>query len=174
MTGMQRAALLGASLGMVFTVALAQGKATEWEFETLISVPYSNTLFLARDAQDNVYVTSFNSSSRSAEVIAFQISDAAAAQPQVRAFDRFLAPPGRGYAGVAVDDKGGVYVSADQGDGNPSFIRKFGPALDPDKTFGYGGILASKQVRVLGLATYQNYLVVGVNWGRFLVLDTSG
>ena len=66
MTGMQRAALLGASLGMVFTAAQATAKAVEWEFETLISVPYSNTLFLARDAQDNVYVTSFNSSSRSA------------------------------------------------------------------------------------------------------------
>jgi DNA-binding beta-propeller fold protein YncE len=171
---MQRAALLGASLGVVVAAAVARGQSTEWEFETLISVPYGNTLFLARDAADDVYATSFNSSSRSAEVVAFRITDAAGPQPEVRAFDRFLAPPSRGYSGIAVDDAGGVYVSADQGDGNPSFIRKFRKDLEPDPAFGYGGILATKQMRIQGLAAHGSYLVAAVSWARFLVLDTAG
>ena len=107
-------------------------------------------------------------------MIAFQVKDAARPAAGARVRPLLGAARTRLCRGGGCDDKGGVYVSADQGDGNPSFIRKFGPALEPDKSFGYGGILASKQVRVLGIAAHGDHVVAAVNWARFLVLDTSG
>lgn len=146
----------------------------EWTFETFIRVPYANTLFMARDAQDNVYATTFNSSRQPAEVVAFKVSDALGASPKVTVFDRFLAPPIRGYAGIAVDEQNNIYLSADQGDGAPSFIKKYTPSLELDQTFGANGILASTRVRLLGLAATRNYLICAVGWARFLVIDSKG
>jgi hypothetical protein len=153
---------------------LQSAEEPDWSFEAFIRVPYPNTLFLARDSSDNVYVTTFNSSSKPREVVAFKISNALSSRPQVTAFDKFMAPPNRGYSGVTVDDGGNIYLSADQGDGQPSFIKKFTSNLDPDPTFGSTGVLATTKLRILGLTSYKRKVLAGVSWGRFLEIDSSG
>lgn len=169
---MRKAVLLISALAL--WSASVQAADNEWAFETFIRVPYSNTLFLGRDAENNVYATTFNSTGKPAEVVAFKISNALSANPQVTAFDRFLAPAQRGYAGITVDQQGNIYLSADQGDGAPSFIKKYSPSLELDHSFGTNGVLASSKVRLLGLTSYRNYIVCAVAWARFLVIDSHG
>jgi hypothetical protein len=162
------------SCALVLATGISVAADNEWTFETFIRVPYANTLFLARDSQNNVYGTTFNSTGRPAEVVAFKIANALGSSPQVTVFDRFIAPSTRGYAGVAVDDQGNVYLSADQGDGAPSFIKKYTPSLELDRRFGTNGVLASTRVRLLGLAAHRNYIICAVSWARFLVIDSAG
>lgn len=169
----EKSLLLGLAAAFV-SLSQPTAAATQWNLETFIRVPYNNTLFLARDKQDNLYATTFNTTANAAEVIAFRISNATGVQPKVTAFDRFLAPGGRGYAGVAVDEDGNIYLSADQGDGAPSFIKKFTPSLELDPNFGTKGILASTKVRLLGLAAYQRRIVAAVAWARLLEIDSAG
>ncbi len=164
-----RCALLG-----ILLFGVASHAPAAWEFETAITVPYNNTLFVARDNQDNIYATTFNNTGRSAQVVAFKITGALGPKPEATAFDRFLAPPGRGYAGITVDEDGAIYLSADQGDGNPSFIKKFKPTLEPDPAFGTNGVLATKKLRVLGLAASGRRIFAAVNWARLIEIDSTG
>ncbi|MCX7626652.1 MAG: hypothetical protein N2Z21_10665 [Candidatus Sumerlaeaceae bacterium] len=95
-------------------------------------------------------------------------------QPRITIFDRFDAPAERGYSGIACDAADNVYVSVDAGDQRPSFIRKYLPSLELDTTFGDKGVLASKDVRVVGLTTHKDRILVSISWGRFLVLNPKG
>lgn len=148
--------------------------ASVWEFDGSIVVPAQNTLFLAADSRGHVYATSFNSRPVAAEIVAIQIRHPSTPDPKVKVFDRFVAPPQRGYAGVAVDGADNIYLSVDAGDAYPSFIRKYLPTLNPDTSFGHGGVLASREIRVLGLTAYKNRILAAVSWGRFLVIDSQG
>ncbi len=167
-------------LGVIVSVALvlahspSSRAASRWEFDANIYVPSPNTLFLAIDSRGNVYATSFNSRTVEAEVLAMRIDSPAKTKPSVTIFDRYLAPPQRGYAGVACDGSDNIYVSLDAGEGQPSFIRKYLPTLAIDEKFGNGGTLATRQVRVLGLTAHKNKVLAAVSWGRFLAIDSQG
>ena len=93
----------------------------------------SCSLFLARGAEDDLFATGFNLDNASGEAATVRIRNASATAPTITVFDRFTAPPNRGYSGVAASSQGDIYLAADLGDGKESFIRKYAPdgRLDP-------------------------------------------
>ncbi|MGB9690940.1 MAG: hypothetical protein ACPL7D_02095 [Candidatus Sumerlaeaceae bacterium] len=148
--------------------------ASQWEFDASILVPAPNTLFLAVDSRGNIYATSFNSRQSEAEVVAMKIANPAQEKPKITIFDRLIAPAQRGYAGIACDSADNVYISFDAGENTPSFIRKFLPSLEPDTHFGNNSVLATRELRVLGLTAHKDRILAAVSWGRFLEIDSKG
>jgi hypothetical protein len=160
--------------GLLVALSWCAFAASQWEFDGSIIVPAPNTLFLAMDSRGNLYATSFNSRPTQAEVFAMRIANPDQPKPQITIFDRYEVPAQRGYSGIACDAADNIYISLDAGEASPSFIRKFPPSLELDKTFGYDGVLASREIRVVGLAAHQDRVLAGVSWGRFCVLDSKG
>ena len=148
--------------------------ASQWEFDRSIILPVPNSLFLARDSRGNIYATSFNAREVAAPVAAVQIKNPDEPKPKIKIIDEFVAPAQRGYAGVAVDSGDNIYLSVDMGDRYPSYIKKYLPTLQPDRTFGNEGVLASDKVRILGLTAHRHYILAAVSWGRFCVIDSRG
>lgn len=168
---------LRTSIAAALAVCSALVNAAEdmdWTYESSIGVPYANTLFLARDVSNNVYVTTFNSTKTPREVVAFKITNATGPRPTVTAFDKFVAPPNRGYSGVAVDNSGSIYLTADQGDGAASFIKKFTPDLQVDTSFGSRGVLATKEIRLLGVTTSRGRVIIAASWARLIFISVNG
>lgn len=163
-----------ANLFVCLSVSPRLRGASQWEFDGNIIVPSPNTLYLAVDSRGNLYATSFNSHHVPSEVYAMRITNPHHERPRVTIFDRFEAPAQRGYSGITCDAADNIYVAFDAGDQQPSFIRKYLPSLKPDTKFGNQGILASREVRVLGLTSHQDRILAAVSWGRFLVINADG
>jgi hypothetical protein len=151
----------------------AQAAAPNWTFDSYISVPYKNTVFLAQDSKGDLYGTTFNNSPHADTVVAFRITDPAGNSPQVQPIDFAQVPTFRGYAGIAADEAGNVYLSVDAGDGAASYVKKLLPGGKPDATFGKDGVVSEPGVRYQGLAMAGDRLIAGQSWGRFAVLDTK-
>lgn len=166
--------VIAANLSAYLSAAPALPGASQWEFDGNIIVPSPNTLFLATDSRGNLYATSFNSRQTPSEVYAMCITNPHQERPRVTIFDRFEAPAQRGYSGIACDAADNIYISVDAGDQHPSFIRKYLPSLEPDTSFGNKGVLASRQVRVLGLTAHGERILAAISWGRFLVITPEG
>ncbi len=148
--------------------------ASRWEYDGSILVPAPNTLFLAVDSRGNIYATSFNSRQSPMEVVAMKIANPWQEKPTITVFDRILAPSQRGYGGITCDSADNIYLSVDLGENTPSYIRKFLPTLEPDQHFGQNSVLATRELRVLGLTSHKDRILAVVSWGRFLVIDPKG
>jgi hypothetical protein len=149
--------------------------AQEWRSVGVLNVPRAPYSFLAATPQGNLIATVHNnapSNSAPQPRPAYLIVNPTTASPQVNTLSNVEFEPQRGYGGVACDLFGAFYVTGDTGDRSSSFIRKYQPNGQPDTSFGQGGAVFPGY-RCLGVQVMGRYLVVAVDWGEVLVLDSS-
>jgi hypothetical protein len=163
--------LLAAAFFLFALPAAGQQSGKLYDYQGSIPVPFAPT-YLASDASGRLFVGSGNYTLGAAEAAAYVVAEPARNFSPVKV-DSFLFPPGAGYSGVATDYAGNVYLCADTGEKETSFIKKLRPNLTPDPGFGLNGVKSGMALRPLGCATHGDRLLVALAWGYVQVFDSS-
>lgn len=129
-------------------LAVSTNAQAQPNFQYLTEFEARSPMALAADANGGLYYTSFTFAGPNLSKV-YYIADplkANALDNHRAIIDDDPSPAGRGWHGVAVDDKGAVYAVLETGTGSSCEVRKLTPAPNfaPDPNFG-GGILMDGQ-----------------------------
>lgn len=144
--------------------------AQEWVLKKTISTRGETPLYITCKSSNLIYYTTFNSSKDEGVARIISITDPLG-RAEVKVIDTQKFPSQRGYSGIAVTPAGALYISAEAGTPEQSFIKKFTPEGAPDINFGNRGVLQGTTNRFFGIDVIDNYLLVAVDWGTILILD---
>ena len=156
----------------IFAAGVCQA---QWTPAGTLNVPEYNYAFLSATPSGDLLATTFHSGASDApprDLPALLIKNPTSSNPQVIELCSATFQTQRGYGGVACDEAGFFYLSADTGDTETCFLRKFRPDGSPDTSFGNGGIVKPGR-RCLGLDVVGNYLLMAVDWGWVQVYNAS-
>jgi len=151
--------------------------ASAWTYAKSIPLQGFTPLFLAVTPEGHIAVAPFNTgrgadAAGNADIPVIVVANPLTANPTLHQVCNNRFPAKRGYSGIAVDGEGSYFVSADTGDGNTSWIRKFRSNGQPDEAFGKKGELATG-VRYLGLAVHGKHLISTASFAKLRVYDSQ-
>lgn len=161
------------TLGVLFIAMAGWGAASEWESVGTLNIPRTYAYnFLAATPGGDLLAAPVNNENVTRDIPALLIRNPSADAPELVPLVSLMFEPQRGFGGIACDSDNNFYVSADTGDSGTSWVRKFRPDGTPDPAFGRNGELRPRK-RCLGLEVWRNYLLMAVDWGNIMVLDTA-
>lgn len=166
--------LLLTSLCAVASLATA---ASEWSYVKTIPTMGYTPYVLAVTPTGDVVTGAFNTDlvpgqDGMADVPVIYIKNPLSENPEFFRVCSNKFPAKRGYSGVAVDEQGNFYVSADTGEARTSWIRKFKSNGQPDSTFGVNGEISDSD-RFLGLALSGKYLITTGGFAKLKVYNSE-
>lgn len=160
---------------LIAILAIPVALKADWSSVGTLNIPQHSYSFLAATPDGNLLATTYNAEpegGRTRPMPALLIRNPMSDAPEVVELSRLPFEPLRGYSGIACDSSGSYYVSADTGYGESSFVCKFYPDGNLDRTFGSGGFLRVNR-RTQGIDIIGDYLLVAVEWGEILVCDAK-
>lgn len=146
-----------------------------WTLSGSLAVPRHSYSFLALSREGDLALATFNNRSLGAlpqELPVIVVRNALGGIPEPREVCAHAFAPQRGYSGVAFGEDGALFVSADTGQGESSFLARYMPEGELDTRFGIGGRLMPGR-RCHGIDAAGGKLYLALDNGEVLVLDPA-
>ncbi|MBN1901181.1 hypothetical protein JW926_07655 [Candidatus Sumerlaeota bacterium] len=146
---------------------------SEWVPSEILPLRNENYSFLTSTPSGDLLAATFNvldSQRPPQELSVFLIKNPMDSNPSIVTLIKHPFSSQRGYGGLACDDQGNIYLSADTGDSSTCFVRKFYSDGSLDISFGNHGEIKPKR-RCLGLDVLGNYLILAVDWGEIRIYN---
>lgn len=159
-------------VGLAAACSTAGAQAASWTSTRPLWISGYVPVFVAATPRGDLVVTTFNSRNRPGLLDLPIVVIENPLGPGTRYLVLARAPfdSMRGYSGVAVDGEGNIYVAADTGRSDDSWIRKYRPDGTADAAFGQGGEVRTGK-RMLGMAVLGNHVLSTGAFAELMVFD---
>lgn len=158
-------------LAVLFIGLTANLSAQGWKLVKTLYAGDETPIYTACKSPNLIYFTTFNSPQIAGTASVIAIADPLVAAHR-KVVDSHIFDGQRGYSGIAISHEGMLYVSADGGSPEKSFIKKITLEGKVDPNFGNDGLVKGTNHRFLGLDVVGDYLLVAVDWGNVQILST--